>query len=191
MSKQAENLVGRRFGKWVVIESSKLPLWKCKCDCGSISIVDGSNLRSGKTSCCYQCGRKKTRKFTIHEKYCPCCKDWLPLEEFADEPTNLPSGKRGFCFICDAARRHHITKKNFLDMVDRQNNKCAIIGCDRQATHIDHNHKCCPGKHSCGKCIRGVLCAQHNTGLGGFLDDPFTLRSAACYIEGYERKGSV
>jgi hypothetical protein len=34
--------------------------------------------------------------------------------------------------------------------------------------HIDHDHACCPGVRSCGKCVRGVMCAAHNTLVGQF-----------------------
>src|SRR4029077_2130187 len=31
---------------------------------------------------------------------------------------------------------------------------------------VDHDHNCCPGAHSCGKCIRGILCGTCNSALG-------------------------
>jgi hypothetical protein len=34
--------------------------------------------------------------------------------------------------------------------------------------HIDHDHSCCPGRKSCGRCVRGVLCARHNLLVGQF-----------------------
>jgi hypothetical protein len=34
--------------------------------------------------------------------------------------------------------------------------------------HIDHDHSCCTGRKSCGKCVRGVLCARHNLLVGQF-----------------------
>lgn len=58
------DLVGKRFGKLVVIERTEdymyinksritvSPRWLCKCDCGNIAIVQGGNLRSGNTTNC-------------------------------------------------------------------------------------------------------------------------------------------
>lgn len=56
------DLIGQRFGKLVVVEPSKsrkfrnssttVARWKCECDCGNKSVVDGRHLRSGKTKSC-------------------------------------------------------------------------------------------------------------------------------------------
>jgi hypothetical protein len=54
---------------------------------------------------------------------------------------------------------------------------CYAPGCKRGGTgknglHIDHDHFCCPGKKSCGKCVRGALCSRHNIFLGYLEEDP-------------------
>jgi hypothetical protein len=50
------DLVGKRFGKLVVLEKAnsveKRPSWICKCDCGKTTTVIGGNLTSGTTKSC-------------------------------------------------------------------------------------------------------------------------------------------
>jgi hypothetical protein len=54
---------------------------------------------------------------------------------------------------------------------------------NQESPQIDHDHKCCPGGRSCGKCVSGILHAKCNRGMGHFHDDPERLRRAAEYIE--------
>jgi hypothetical protein len=44
---------------------------------------------------------------------------------------------------------------------------CAVCG-TLDNLCVDHDHNCCPGKQSCGKCIRGILCWNHNIADGKF-----------------------
>lgn len=48
---------------------------------------------------------------------------------------------------------------------------------------VDHDHSCCPGEKSCGKCIRGLLCHRCNSVLAYVDDDPGLLRALADYLE--------
>jgi Recombination endonuclease VII len=69
--------------------------------------------------------------------------------------------------------------------LQEQDGHCAL--CDaKQQTHkgsgkrlsVDHNHRCCPGKRTCGKCNRGLLCFNCNKLLGHlemFLEQSTTL----------------
>ena len=49
--------------------------------------------------------------------------------------------------------------------------------------HVDHDHNCCAGRKTCGKCVRGILCARCNHGIGLFLNDPDLLLTAARYLK--------
>lgn len=54
---------GLRFGRLIVlceetIRQGGRVMWRCQCDCGQSSVVDGSALRNGNTSSC-GCGRRE------------------------------------------------------------------------------------------------------------------------------------
>jgi|HubBroStandDraft_1064217.scaffolds.fasta_scaffold368654_2 hypothetical protein len=82
-------------------------------------------------------------------------------------------------------KRHGISEEKHAALMEKQNNCCAI--CKRpfvagDTPHIDHNHECCPGAYSCGECVRGLLCANCNFGLGSFKDNETNLRNALEYL---------
>lgn len=66
------DLTGRRYGKLKVLRlevdiPGKKKKWLCRCDCGNEVIVAGSNLQSGHTKQCVECGHKETTfKRTTH-----------------------------------------------------------------------------------------------------------------------------
>ena len=76
-------------------------------------------------------------------------------------------------------------------LLQAQGGVCAICGRPETAVirgtiasmSVDHDHGCCPGKKSCGKCIRGLLCRRCNGALGLFRDDPRLLSAALTYLE--------
>lgn len=68
------------------------------------------------------------------------------------------------------------------------NEQCEICGLPLINPCIDHNHSCCPRQHSCGKCVRGLLCPKCNSGLGMYNDNIEILKNAIRYLEKYELK---
>lgn len=68
-----------------------------------------------------------------------------------------------------------------------QNGVCAICKGppnSRGNFDTDHDHSCCPGKISCGFCIRGFLCSFCNTGIGRIYESIETLEAAKGYLVG-------
>lgn len=47
---------------------------------------------------------------------------------------------------------------------------------------VDHDHACCPGPVSCGKCVRGLLCWTCNKFLQHLGDDPELVCQGAAYL---------
>jgi len=86
-------------------------------------------------------------------------------------------------------RRYGIEWEQYEKMLAEQGGVCAICqrpptgrGTSGQRLHVDHDHSCCPGNRSCGKCVRALLCTNCNRGIGYFQDNPALLRVAINYL---------
>lgn len=82
---------------------------------------------------------------------------------------------------------YNLTPEQYRALVDacyknRQGEPLCMMGCGRKATQVDHDHKCCKGAYSCGKCVRGLLCGPCNTTLGRMRDRPELFRNMAQYL---------
>lgn len=67
-----------------------------------------------------------------------------------------------------------------------QGGVCAICNRANGATRrlsVDHDHACCKGSTSCGKCVRGLLCRPCNDLLGHCRDDWRMLARAIRYLQ--------
>jgi hypothetical protein len=51
---------------------------------------------------------------------------------------------------------------------------------------VDHDHRCCPGAHSCGKCVKGLLCEGCNIASGWLGDSPGRAEGLARYLAGLQ-----
>ena len=66
-----EDLSGQRFGKWTVVGRSdkkvipQIPLWICRCDCGSEGLVRSVSLTAGKSKQCGKCSRRENPALRI------------------------------------------------------------------------------------------------------------------------------
>ena len=83
-----------------------------------------------------------------------------------------------------------ITLERWEELYQQQRGRCAIcrsrftlkLSGARADCGVDHDHKCCPGTHSCGKCVRALLCLKCNWGIGQFDDDINKLKRAIQYL---------
>lgn len=89
------------------------------------------------------------------------------------------------CASCKRARRHGLLNRLDLErLLEQQAWRCAIGDepIDIRSAVVDHDHSCCPGDHSCGKCIRGLLCKPCNAGIGMLQDSVDKAVRAALYL---------
>lgn len=89
------SLVNHRFGRLLVLWKSKAKsgrsmIWDCRCDCGKVVPVTGTNLRTGKTKSC-GCLLQDATKFL--DRY---LKGDMSIEEFASacEQIMTPSKRK-------------------------------------------------------------------------------------------------
>ena len=112
--------------------------------------------------------------------------------KYSEENTGWSQDGKRRCLTCarvnsavQNVKRYGVTPEQIEAMSQAQEHRCAIcrqpFGQDRKR-HIDHDHTCCPGGGSCGSCIRGLLCASCNHGLGKFEDSVERLQAAINYL---------
>lgn len=121
--------------------------------------------------------------FDTTMKVCAHCNDNLPVQSFyaGVSGDTLPS----ICWDCSTAKRHGMHGSWYRS---EKRNGCGVCGGQlgdktavtapvpggyklvgyRNSDAIDHDHRCCPQKISCGKCTRGVVHTSCNIRLGSY-----------------------
>jgi hypothetical protein len=83
--------------------------------------------------------------------------------------------------------RYGLTLERYKAMLMAQQNRCKACGDDfAERPCVDHDHKCCPGTKSCGKCIRALLCCRCNLLLGNAGDDVQLLQKSIAYLQRHD-----
>lgn len=122
-------------------------------------------------------------------KRCSSCELWQPESDFganASSPDRLTNQCKRCQYSSGLWSKYRITADQYDQMMIDQDGGCAICGgvnSDGRALAVDHDHACCPGSRSCGKCVRKLLCLDCNTGIGSLKDDVHLLRKAIAYLE--------
>jgi hypothetical protein len=70
--------------------------------------------------------------------------------------------------------RYQMSPSEYEAQFTEQGRKCPLCdapeGSTKRRFPVDHDHKCCPGTKSCGKCRRGITCPNCNRKIG-FLEE--------------------
>lgn len=156
---------GERFGRLLVVAEGRIAnrrrsYWICRCDCGNEVEVRTDSLTSGKTTSCGCYQRDELSKRKIHGYQ-------YGSDEYKEHHRDLRM-----------QRKYGITLDDYYDIIESQDNQCAICGTSisdlDHTAHLDHCH-------DTGK-VRGVLCRRCNTGIGMLNDDADLLTKAAEYL---------
>lgn len=155
---------------------------KCKEMLDYSKFYKNKNIADGLTVACKNCTYGKA-KFNIvylkvDNKTCNDCNvEKLASEFYVNKMSK--DGLTSYCSQCSVIRsissRHRISKEKYHELLSQGCDSCGSF--DKLC--IDHDHTCCPGQMTCGKCFRGVLCNECNT-AEGFLK---TSKKAAMLLQ--------
>lgn len=121
---------------------------------------------------CARCGEGER---LVPSSYCRLCTRAID-KEVATRNKERFAEKRKSRYTVDVRRErglreYGLTVDDYLIPLDAQGGGCAICGIQADRLCVDHDHACCPKTlRCCGKCVRGLLCANCNNGLGRFGD---------------------
>lgn len=132
---------------------------------------------------------------------CQRCKEYLPEDSFPRRVGGKYKTKvyktTSYCLDCskymghlDVYRKYGgMTPEDYLRIEAEQNGACKICNKDNNGKRlmVDHDHNCCPGQNTCGKCTRGLLCKNCNWGLGNAQDSIEILQKMINYLKSYQK----
>lgn len=126
---------------------------------------------------CRKCDITKPESdFYVGHRQCKKCHNTVP---------NTPERQRKRRLI-HVKRTYNLTEEQLIAL----GSECRICGATDDLC-VDHDHRCCPGEKSCGKCVRFILCRRHNTMIARANDNPAILRRAADLLDGLDLSGGV
>jgi len=90
-------------------------------------------------------------------------------------------------------KNYGVTPEWYEAKLAEQHGHCALCPTKPDGKHkfyldIDHAHSCCPGRKSCGKCVRGLLCVACNCALAQIEKWENWPEAVRAYINSYARK---
>ncbi len=147
----------------------------------------------GDTKVCTKCGgdpqplsefsqKKRTTKSgevrITYQSWCKTCTNEYSREHYADNKDDVqqrhkewrdsnPDKLRGYWL----KSAYGITVEDYDRMLTEQGGVCDLCKKVEDVFCVDHDHSCCPGNKSCGRCLRGLLCSDCNLALGKFGSD--------------------
>jgi len=157
----------------------------------SVEECDRPHYGKGLCERCYNAARRVTPEYKAAHRVYQAAYGVRPHAAAARRARNVSRGATAEGKAAERARdilrKYGITPADYDAILIAQGGGCAGCGAatsrDGRRLAVDHDHRCCPGSRSCGKCVRGLLCTNCNRGLGRLADDPARLSRLIDYLD--------
>jgi len=140
---------------------------------------------------CKECKRRKVKPL---RKRCPEClkKGWKRVKKYRTlNKEKYKLSARKSLRNWQLKRFFNLTIEQYIALELAQKGRCAICRKTKEqngkSLAVDHDHGCC-SKHSCGKCIRGLICDNCNRTIGLLNDSLKNAKALVRYLKKYRIK---
>lgn len=178
---------------------------KCHQNKSLDNFTKNSGNKSGIHSWCKECMTNKVLQYrggrvfeklqaTETHKQCRLCKEMKPWLEYSSKDGKSKQ-KESYCIQCKkfmgterVLKKYGLNVDTYMAIYNSQNGVCLICKNPEHSNKrlaVDHDHSCCSGASSCGKCIRGLLCSRCNKTLGMVQDNIEYLQNMIKYLQKY------
>lgn len=192
----------RRWSQYCGSSNCISPTRPCK-KCGTLFTPNTGE--AGTKYCSLNCKRDGYQEgFSHHRRPPPQCA-WCGERS---EVTRWPSKWPYICETCLAPISHVVARLKLHNVSAERAQKLTVDpGCEicgrnmlewsrpiqrnnksmEPVLTVDHDHSCCPGATSCGRCVRGLICMRCNATLGMLNDDLATAEAVVEYLQRHGR----
>lgn len=169
---------------------------KCKQVKNIDDFAKNRSNASGIHSWCKKCMTDKVLEYRGGRRFKPAQKNDTHKQcRSCGEMKIVLGNKNSYCDECVSEKNYtrNIKLRFNMSLEDYKNMSLQQCGvCDICKTNpgdkrlsVDHDHRCCPGQYTCGKCVRSLICHRCNMVLGQIGDDVSILQSMIDYIQKY------
>lgn len=171
----------------------------------------GKQISIQRRYCSSECRETNTYKRSLNVrstgnlKTCSICRKTKDLSRFGFN-RNTKDGYMRQCSSCNSSRvkeyikkadwkgrkaylEHGLSESQYFSMLEKQKYSCKVCSnefSDKLLPVVDHDHLCCSGSWSCGKCVRGILCNGCNSALGFIRDSIDTAENLVVYLKTHQ-----